>query len=688
MSDNVQNRSRKLMDLFDENCDVDPNEELPPLYQELLENNERYTDETFVAEGGMKRITSVYDKLTRRNVAMARLIKRASQELYDPFIREAHLTALLTHPNIIPVYDVGIGPLGAPFFTMELKEGDSLKRIIYELRKNNPEYVKNYPLETRLSIFSKICDAIAYSHSNLVVHLDLKPDNIQVGNFGEVLVCDWGLGKIVGTKEYDSFDDLMFNPDFLNNVTHRGTIKGTPGFMAPEQINQDEEICESTDIYALGCLLYSLIYLKSPFDSENDSETLGNNKLGKFTHDNKLKTPDGLIAIINKCMQLKPYSRYQSVDKIRTDIQKHLLGFATSAENPGFLRQLKLFYRRNKIPCIMLLSFMTLIAALTTVYFINIEERRKEAEAARSNAESKQLETLKAKEKNDSILKLLQKEKEWRNSVIQDHSNRLESDVLSYLYHSSLDKDPREHMERTFLYLDRLIEAAPNNKELHAKRARAHFMMQNFHASKRDFDFAQATNTKNTEMEVISNKYSKLIDEGGKIPPSLIPEYSQDLVNLRDQYVKFKVLNCFLIGNPSIDEKTLFIKSLIAAGNSKWNPASFQYHPEVKALEISGKSLRDIGYTFGNPRTRKQVTQTYFHFLNIRYLKIVDLESFPKHFFSISVPNLDLSLSPVKITQEVLSMKKLRNLILSEKQFVETQKLKIPKGLHISVNNL
>ena len=130
MSKDLSNRSKKLMELFDDNCDVDPSEELPPLYQELLENNNRYANETFVAEGGMKRISKVYDKLTKRNVAMARLIKRASQELYDPFIREAHLTALLTHPNIIPVYDVGIGPLGAPFFTMELKEGDSLKKII------------------------------------------------------------------------------------------------------------------------------------------------------------------------------------------------------------------------------------------------------------------------------------------------------------------------------------------------------------------------------------------------------------------------------------------------------------------------------------------------------------------------------------------------------------------------------
>jgi len=151
--------------------------------------------------------------------------------------------------------------------------------------------------------------------------------------------------------------------------------------------------------------------------------------------------------------------------------------------------------------------------------------------------------------------------------------------------------------------------------------------------------------------------------------------------------VKFKVLNCFLTKKPSLDEKILFIKSLMAAGNHKWKSESFKYHPEVKALEINGEHLNRIGYTFNNPQTRKKVTQTYFHFLNIRYLKVADLRSFPEFFTSLDVPNLDLSLSPVKVTQEILGMNKLKNLILSEKQFQETKKLKIPTGLHISINN-
>ncbi|WDE97055.1 protein kinase [Lentisphaera profundi] len=682
----ISARSKKLLDLFEDNDEIVEGEELPPLYQELLENNQRYCKESFVAEGGMKRISKVYDQLTKRNVAMARLIKRASQELYDPFIREAHLTALLTHPNIIPVYDVGIGPMGAPFFTMELKEGDSLKKIINKLKDEHPGYTQKYSQEVLLNIFLKICDAIAYAHSHKVVHLDLKPDNIQVGNFGEVLVCDWGLGKVIGSKDFDSFDGLMFNPDFLNNITHQGEIKGTPGFMAPEQIHREDDITEAADIYALGCLLYTILFFESPFDDGSDKQIIQNNLEGKFDFPNQ-GISDGLKSIIYKAMKFNSYERYQSVDLIRKDIQKYLLGFSPSADKPSFLRQAKLLYRRNKAQCHIVLSFIIIIAVLTTVYFLNIEERRKEAEIARELAEKKQLQLQTEKERTDQALALLEKEREWRNHVIHDHSNRLESDVLSYLFHSSLDKDPTEHMERTFLYLDRLIEADPNNKKLYSKRARAHFMIQNFSQSKRDFDIAQATDTKNTEIQKLSEKYSNLIPEGQKIPENLIPDFTKDLTALRDHYVKYKVLNCYLITKPSLNDKLSFIQNLIQASNPNWDHENFKYHSEVKALEISGKNLKNIGYTFGNPRTRMKVTQTYFNFLPINYLKIMGMKKFPQHFESIGVSDLDLSLSPISITQEVLNMKQLKNLILSEKQFKEIQKLKIPSNLHVSINN-
>ena len=95
---------------------------------------------------------------------------------------------------------------------MDLKMGDSLADIIRELAKGNADYVKKYPLDHLLQIFIKVCDAVAYAHSRNIIHLDIKPDNIQVGNYGEVLLCDWGLGKIIGSDDGDELEDLLLKP--------------------------------------------------------------------------------------------------------------------------------------------------------------------------------------------------------------------------------------------------------------------------------------------------------------------------------------------------------------------------------------------------------------------------------------------------------------------------------------------
>ena len=201
------------------------------IYLELRRSGDRYTDKEILALGGMKKVSRIFDSKTGRHVAMAELRAEAPSELFETFLREARLTALLEHPNIISVHDIGLSPEGLPFFTMDLKKGDSLATI---LKKNRLS--RNALLE----IFIKLCDALSYAHSQKVMHLDLKPENIQIGRFGEVFICDWGLSKISGSDESEGkeFDEILFNPDLLNNMTLSGQVKGTPGYMAPEQIEK------------------------------------------------------------------------------------------------------------------------------------------------------------------------------------------------------------------------------------------------------------------------------------------------------------------------------------------------------------------------------------------------------------------------------------------------------------------
>ncbi|EDM24654.1 probable serine/threonine-protein kinase pknB, partial [Lentisphaera araneosa HTCC2155] len=187
-------------------------------------------------------IKRAFDLSTSRYIAFAERGKPNDKHLYEVFLREARLTALLEHPNIISIHDVGLNDLGQPYFTMDLKEGDSLGEIFKNLNTKDEEYLETYSLHELLMIFVKICEAISYAHSKNIIHLDLKPDNIQVGHFGEVLVCDWGLGKILNNTEIVGVEETLLEVDLLNHISSKNKVVGTPGYMSPEQINLNGDI--------------------------------------------------------------------------------------------------------------------------------------------------------------------------------------------------------------------------------------------------------------------------------------------------------------------------------------------------------------------------------------------------------------------------------------------------------------
>ena len=202
-------------------------------HDELISDSDRYSEWEEIGLGGMKKVYRVYDHKTSRYVALASLINTDNEEHKSAFLREARLTAMLEHPGIINLYDIGADSQGAPYFTLELKCGDSLDTVIKRIRQKETVYLERYPLTVRLEIFLRICEAIAYAHSRNILHLDLKPDNIQIGLFGEVQVCDWGLGKVIGQSELieHSPDESLYEE--LTDVTIFGEIKGSPGYMAP-----------------------------------------------------------------------------------------------------------------------------------------------------------------------------------------------------------------------------------------------------------------------------------------------------------------------------------------------------------------------------------------------------------------------------------------------------------------------
>lgn len=353
-------------------------EALCPSYIELAETNARYRDETLLGQGAVKDVHRTYDCRTKRWVAMARLRQDRGPEYYDHFVHEAWLTAALKHPNIIKVHDAGVDDLGRPFFTMDLKGNTTLAELAADPQQCD--------LRGLLEIFIKVCDAVASAHSSGILHLDLKPENIQTDAFGEVIVCDWGLGKAFGQTE----DGEPKIPEALRaceNMTLHGQIKGTPGYMAPEQVEPDLPKDQRTDIFALGCLLH-LILTGQPVFAGTTEAILESTLRGDITPPS-LRFPSrwipvSLEAVVMKALARHPDERYSSVLALKGEIQSFLGGFSTLAEQPGFFREARLFLARNRLPAT--ITFLATVA-ITVLSMLYLQHFRRQQQATAEQRE-------------------------------------------------------------------------------------------------------------------------------------------------------------------------------------------------------------------------------------------------------------------------------------------------------------
>ena len=209
--------------------------------------------------GGMGGVFRVQDTALGRQVALKVLaIVDSGGEFSARLLREAKIIAQLEHPGIVPVHDVGTLPDGRVFYTMKLVQGRRLDQRREELGG----------LPERLRTFQKICEAVAFAHAHQVLHRDLKPQNIMVGKFGEVLVMDWGLAKLLNAEmpaESNPAPTIRLqqppsDADTAEADTAHGVVLGTPGYMAPEQARGEvEAVGPRADVYSLGAVLRFLL---------------------------------------------------------------------------------------------------------------------------------------------------------------------------------------------------------------------------------------------------------------------------------------------------------------------------------------------------------------------------------------------------------------------------------------------
>ena len=393
----------------------------------------KYKVITTINRGGMGVILQARDLRIRRTVAM-KVMKTSNQfsrENVLRFIDEAQLTGQLEHPNIVPVYELGIDDQGEIFYTMKFVKGTTLDDVLRGIRNGRQKTIEKYPLGTLLTIFQKVCDAVAFAHSKSIVHRDLKPENIMIGSFGEVLVMDWGLAKNLTSVRKETVPEpgpipdapATKLPDNLRGFeTMHGLIVGTPPYISPEQARGElDHIDERSDIYVLGGILYAILTLRPPVEGESVHEVVdkivtsairppssfnptkkSSQKVAAenaaeaaaanfvFAHCPGKRIPDGLSAVVMKALALDPADRYQKVEDLQIDIEAYQGGFATKAERASMLKHALLFASRHKKEVALFVVFFLLFNALVVGFFVQLTHERDRARISEKRALSEE----------------------------------------------------------------------------------------------------------------------------------------------------------------------------------------------------------------------------------------------------------------------------------------------------------
>lgn len=291
---------------------------------------DRYTLRKQVGKGAMGEVHLCKDNRIGRDVAMKVIMPAAQSDAQARarFVREARVQGQLEHPAIVPVYDLGIDPVGAIFFTMKYLRGMTLAQIIRALRHNDSEVVAQYSRRRLLTAFASACLAVDFAHSRGVVHRDLKPANIMLGDFGEVYVLDWGIAKI---HEPDQQGVRVENTLDEDVQTAAGKILGTFGYLAPEQaLGRGTVLDKRSDIYSLGAILFELLTLEPLHKKGNWTDMLQSTLKGVSAKASErvpdIEVPPELEAICVKSTKLEAAERYASAREMHDAVERYLSG--------------------------------------------------------------------------------------------------------------------------------------------------------------------------------------------------------------------------------------------------------------------------------------------------------------------------------------------------------------------------
>lgn len=308
----------------------------------------KYEYLTEIGSGRTGYVVAVRDRSLRRRVAMKLLGSgsdgKQTRRTAERFLAEAQITGQLEHPNIVPIHDFGVLPDGRHFCTMKLVRGETLRQVFE--RSNGGTPAEKYTLPRLLAVLQQIANALSFAHARGVIHRNLKPENIMLGEFGEVLLMDWGLAKLKRAPatfpllDEDAAWGQRLGIDSLDvEGTRVGTVAGTPGYLAPEQARGEvDKIDERTDVFALGAVLYELLTGTPPYHQADaarriqaaadgrviDAPAVRSRQTNARRGQSAQRVPRELAAIAMKALAHKAEDRYASAQEFGEEVQRYL----------------------------------------------------------------------------------------------------------------------------------------------------------------------------------------------------------------------------------------------------------------------------------------------------------------------------------------------------------------------------
>lgn len=614
-----------------------------PLYDSLCGLEQRYTDHILIAQGGMKEIYRALDLKTSRHVAFARPLPHLGKDHYDAFLREAHLTAKLDHPGIIKLFGMDVDPNGRPFFTMEFKTGKSLRTLLKDYTQGRASSA--WPIAQRLSIILRVCESLSYAHSQRVLHLDIKPDNIQVGSFGEVQLCDWGMGVVMQGEDRQQSDTLL-DPDLYGSLQRN--IKGTPAYMAPELFDSMNPKTVQMDIYALGCLIEELLNAQAPEPGL----------------DEPLSKDSPLHAVVAKAKAKNPNDRYRTVANIHDDISRYLEDMSMSVEDSTLLRELTLFYRRHRTASNLTASFLVILVTAASLFLHSLNTSKNAASDARDQA----LDSLKQLEAEQRITeaRLIQQAKDAQiTSMHLNHlgfTDRLRLPVLVDKLHQQLDAvianqpaDEDPIWEEKF-WLNFLTQQFDQAMELHEE---GKLIAEDL------LPAAKKYASRNTNTEYLSTgDFQELLSD-------LFTLTEIDRTPLMEKMIRYD------LAHPrSSSDRLALAKTMLALLNPEWKNPVFNYSETEHSLQLSGNGLQRLS-------SRNNFPSILISFqprkLDLKHSSVENLQTLK----SLNLVEIDLRHTQVKSLKPLADMRTLSRVIVSPGQFTPAQLAPLPSYIEV-----